>query len=127
MWFNVAVVAVTVSPQQKKAAHVFLKRPFNQRREGAADDGPAGSAAAADDFTVSDASLAAFCFPLGAESQTPKDRMAPEVGPIDQIHVLSAMSSAHSTTLMMTSTKQNINQPHTDDDKHQTKHQPTPH
>jgi hypothetical protein len=27
---------------------------------------------------------------------------------------------------MMTSTKRSINQPHTDDDKHQTKHQPTP-
>jgi hypothetical protein len=61
MWFKFAVVAVKLSGP-KKAAHVFLKRSYN------------GGA-----FEVGDAPLAAFCLPLGADSQTPKDRMAPEV------------------------------------------------
>ena len=61
MWFRFAVVAVKVAGP-KKAAHVFLKRSYN------------GGA-----FEVSDASLGAFCLPLGADSQTPKDRMAQEV------------------------------------------------
>lgn len=68
MWFRFAVVAVRLTGP-KKAAHVFLKCGYN-----------------GGDFQVSDASLGAFCLPLGAESQTPKDRMAQEVRAPSLIH-----------------------------------------
>jgi hypothetical protein len=67
MWFDFAVAGVR--PGVKKAAHVYLKRSF----------GGGGGARGASPLEAADSSLAAFCFPLGADQQTPRDRMAPEV------------------------------------------------
>lgn len=62
MWLRFGVVGLTVTPKAKHAI-VYLKYNVN--------DAPA---------EVNDASLSSFCLPLGPESQTPKDRMAEEVG-----------------------------------------------
>lgn len=61
MWFKVIVCGIKAE-LKAKTADVFLKYRVN--------DCP---------FHVSDQSLAAFCLPLGPESQQPKDRMAHEV------------------------------------------------
>jgi hypothetical protein len=61
MWLKTAVVGIKPGPKAK-GIEVFLHYSANQCP-----------------FTITDQSLAAFCFPLGADSQTPKDRMAPEV------------------------------------------------
>jgi hypothetical protein len=65
MWLRSAVATVQAPPGGKKAVSVSLKRAFH-----------AGGAGAA--FAVADGALAAFCFPLGADAQAPRDRMAPE-------------------------------------------------
>jgi hypothetical protein len=63
MWLKFAVCGIRVGAKQQKTSTVFLKYAVNS------DGGE----------EVNDASLAAFCLPLGPESQTPKDRMAEEV------------------------------------------------
>lgn len=61
MWLSFGVVAIKAKAKGN-SSEVFLKHTVN--------DPP---------FEVNDHSLSAFCFPLGADSQTPKDRMAQEV------------------------------------------------
>ena len=63
MWLKFAVCGIRASSKQQKTSTVFLKYAVNS------DGGE----------EVNDASLAAFCLPLGPDSQTPKDRMAEEV------------------------------------------------
>jgi hypothetical protein len=60
MWFKLVVVGIKAGP--KPAAEVFCKYSSCERP-----------------FHVNDEALAAFCLPLGPESQTLKDRMAHEV------------------------------------------------
>jgi hypothetical protein len=60
MWFKLVVVGIKAGP--KPAAEVFCKYSSCERP-----------------FNVNDEALAAFCLPLGPESQTLKDRMAHEV------------------------------------------------
>lgn len=67
-------------PKTKKAAHVFLRRAAGASSSG---DGAAGAAAqppaaAAALPAVSDATLATFCLPLGADAARPKAIMAPD-------------------------------------------------
>jgi hypothetical protein len=86
LWFKFATVGVKPSAPPmvlgplpaKKMSAVFLKRTFNA---AATSRGP-GADGAGGAFDVADAPLAAFCLPLGPDAQTPKDRMAPEVGPV---------------------------------------------
>lgn len=60
MWFKLVVVGLKAAP--KPAAEVFCKYSSCEHQ-----------------FHVNDEALAAFCLPLGPESQTLKDRMAHEV------------------------------------------------
>jgi len=61
MWLDFSVVALK-STSTGKSSVVFLK---HTACEGTVQ--------------ATDGSIAAFCLPLGPESQTPKDRLAPEV------------------------------------------------
>ena len=62
MWLRLVVVGLRLGPKSK-TTETFLSSSINECP-----------------FNVSNQSLAAFSFPLGPDSQTPKDRMAPEVG-----------------------------------------------
>jgi hypothetical protein len=62
MWLKFVVVGLRLGPKSK-STETFLSSDINECP-----------------FNVSSQSLAAFSFPLGPDSQTPKDRMAPEVG-----------------------------------------------
>lgn len=63
MWLKVVVVGLKAAAGQKpKAAEVFCRFNVNESP-----------------CQVQDQSLAAFCWPLGPENQTPKEFMAAEV------------------------------------------------
>jgi hypothetical protein len=83
LWFKFAVVGVRPAPAgapAKRVAAVALKRAFNAGGTAASGGGGGGGGASGGAFDVGDGPLAAFCLPLGPDAQTPKDRMAPEVG-----------------------------------------------
>eukprot|EP00775_Hariotina_reticulata_P011069 gene11069-11225_t len=61
MWLKFVVCGVKLNPKGSKAAHVFLNFDVNDCK-----------------YSISSQSLAAFCLPLGAEAQTPKERMSHE-------------------------------------------------